>query len=110
MIDNIEKLNQILINSTDFKKIDKDYFLSTLLDVDDIILIEDVFIYKGKKMIFRGNQKKVNKEDFSLFLREHIKNDLCRNYIIVINNKNVYTINEDGVINRYNNINIGELQ
>ncbi|MBS7256328.1 hypothetical protein [Flavobacterium branchiicola] len=103
-MNNIERLNQNLINSTDFQEIQKDYLLSLLLDTDNIVLIRDIFVYKGNKMIFKGNQKQIGKEEFSLFLRDTVNPNLCKNYIVVVNDKDVCIINEDGTILKYNNL------
>jgi hypothetical protein len=105
-MNNIERLNQSIISSRDFQEVQKDYLLSLLLDADNIVLIRDIFIYKGKKMIFKGDQNQMSKEEFSLFLKDTIKPNLCKNYIVVVNDKDFYTINEDGVIFKYNNLNL----
>lgn len=57
-------------------------------------------------MIFKGDQKQMSKEEFSLFLKDTITPNLCKNYIAVVNDKDFYTINEDGVIFKYNNLNL----
>ena len=50
-MNNIENLNQNIINCKDYKEINKDNLSSKLSDTDYIVLIRDVFVYKGNKMI-----------------------------------------------------------
>ena len=37
-----------------------------------------------------------------IFLKNELTSNLYKNYIVLVNNKEVYTINEDGVILQYN--------
>ena len=53
-------------------------------------------------MIFKGSQKTITKNEFCLFLKNELTSNLYKNYIVLVNNKEVYTINEDGVILQYN--------
>ena len=101
-MNNIENLNQNIINCKDYKEINKDNLSSKLSDTDYIVLIRDVFVYKGNKMIFKGSQKTITKKEFCLFLKNELTSNLYKNYIVLVNNKEVYTINEDGVILQYN--------
>lgn len=101
MIDNLEELKQHIIASKNFKEIKSEYLLSQLSDTDDIVLIRDIFVSKGKKIFFKGEQKKIGKHELEYFLKEELTPSLHKNYILVTHNKNVYTINEDGIINEY---------
>ena len=101
-MNNIENLNQNIINCKDYKEINKDNLSSKLSNNDYIELIRDVFVYKGNKMIFKGSQKTITKKEFCLFLKNELTSNLYKNYIVLVNNKEVYTINEDGVILQYN--------
>lgn len=101
-MNNIENLNQNIINCKDYKEINKNNLSSKLSDTDNIVLIRDIFVYKGNKMIFKGSQKTITKNEFCLFLKNELTSNLYKNYIVLVNNKEVYTINEDGVILQYN--------
>ena len=101
-MNNIENLNQNIINCKDYKEINKDNLSTQLSDTDNIVLIRDIFVYKGNKMIFKKNKKTITKKEFCLFLKNEVTSNLYKNYIVLVNNKEVYTINEDGVILQYN--------
>ena len=101
-MNNIENLNQNIINCKDYKEINKNNLSSKLSDTDNIVLIRDIFVYKGNKMIFKGSQKTITKNEFCLFLKNELTSNLYKNYIVLVNNKEVYTINEYGVILQYN--------
>ncbi|MFP3595647.1 hypothetical protein [Chryseobacterium sp. SIMBA_029] len=101
MVDNLEELKQHIISSKNFKEIKSEYLLSQLSDTDDIVLIRDIFVSKGKKLFFKGSQENISKDELEYFLKEELAPNLHNNYILVTNNKNVCTINEDGVILEY---------
>lgn len=101
MTDHLVELKQNIISSKIFKEIKKEQILSQISDNDHIILIKDIFIIKGKRSFFKGEQKKISKDELNDFFTEKLRPDLSKNYIIVTNNKEVYTINEDGIINEY---------
>ncbi|MDV7695690.1 hypothetical protein N6B72_02040 [Chryseobacterium soli] len=101
MINNLEELKQHIITSKNFKEIKSEDLLSQLSDTDDMVLIRDIFVSKGKKIFFKGNQEKINKAELGYFLKEKLTPSLHKNYILVINNENVCAITEDGIIYEY---------